>query len=350
MLDRDKIERYLKPLFDILSDYQYKTISLQAKALKNALDLKRIDVNELNKFRSKILVLAKQTNNKIAVQYSKLFNDMVKFDIYNQMVVYNRGYEKGIIKSKPQVPSSISFVMRNEYVKEYAFMSATINRTAQYGGNKLAVIMQDSINQALSGIPTDRIAIDSARQIAEEGISITYTSGRQVNDLVAYTRQNLITSITQNNMSMQLDLFNSIDAEDKYYETSSHFGARPTHAIWQGRIFKSWTEFVNATGYGEVDGLGGVNCRHTFYPFIPEVSTKAFDRYNAKENREQYENMQQQRYLESQVRKWKTRELSSENLGVVDEQSKMKIRTYQAKLRDLTSSENLTRQYSREQI
>ena len=40
MLDRDKIERYLKPLFDILSDYQYKTISLQAKALKNALDLK----------------------------------------------------------------------------------------------------------------------------------------------------------------------------------------------------------------------------------------------------------------------------------------------------------------------
>ena len=60
--------------------------------------------------------------------------------------------------------------------------------------------------------------------------------------------------------------------------------------------------------------------------------------------------MQQQRYLESQVRKWKTRELSSEKLGVVDEQSKMKIRTYQAKLRDLTSSENLTRQYSREQI
>lgn len=350
MLDRDKIERYLKPLFDILSDYQYKTISLQAKALKNALDLKRLDVGELNKFRSKILVLAKQTNNKLAVQYSRLFNEMVEFDIKNQVAVYTRGYEKGIVKTKPIIPTSISFAMRNEYAKEYTFLSSTINRTAQYGGNKLAVIMKDAIRQNLSGIPSSKIAVDTSRKIADEGIAITYTSGRQVNDLVAYVRQNLITSVSQNNMSMQLDLFNSIDTEEKYYETSSHFGARPTHAVWQGRIFKSWEEFVSETGYGEVDGLGGVNCRHTWYPFIPEVSTKAFDRYNAKDNREQYENMQEQRYLESQVRKWKTRELASDNLGVVDEQAKMKIRTYQSKLRDLTASENLTRQYSREQI
>lgn len=48
--------------------------------------------------------------------------------------------------------------------------------------------------------------------------------------------------------------------------TSAHFGARPTHAVWQGKVFSrsgsspDHPDLVQATGYGTVTGLCGANC------------------------------------------------------------------------------------------
>ena len=48
--------------------------------------------------------------------------------------------------------------------------------------------------------------------------------------------------------------------------TSAHFGARPTHAVWQGRVFSrsgsspDYPPLVESTGYGTVTGLCGANC------------------------------------------------------------------------------------------
>jgi len=68
----------------------------------------------------------------------------------------------------------------------------------------------------------------------------------------------------------------------EYYETSAHAGARPTHAVWQGKVFKingstaEYPNFYESTGYGKIDGLCGVNCRHSFYPFFPGISQPAY--------------------------------------------------------------------------
>ena len=75
----------------------------------------------------------------------------------------------------------------------------------------------------------------------------------------------------------------------EFVEVTAHEGARPTHAVWQGRVYhrggavvqdgERYEDFEAATGYGTGPGLCGWNCRHNFYPFYKEhwdyIRTKA---------------------------------------------------------------------------
>ena len=98
-------------------------------------------------------------------------------------------------------------------------------------------------------------------------------------------------------------------------EVTSHAGARPTHAVWQGRVYsrsgktKGYKDFVSSTGYGTGDGLCGWNCRHNFYPYFEGLSSPSFShdpaRLLEKTNEEMYEDSQRQRALERAVRQSK---------------------------------------------
>ncbi len=108
------------------------------------------------------------------------------------------------------------------------------------------------------------------------------------------------------------------------FQTSAHIGARPSHADWQGGVYttaRSGSEVLkyrnleDYTGYGRPDGLGGVNCRHTKYPFIEGVSQTSYTEQDIYEMNNAmvdfggiqmtaYQATQYQRYLESGIRSW----------------------------------------------
>lgn len=107
--------------------------------------------------------------------------------------------------------------------------------------------------------------------------------------------------------------------------TSSHLGARPTHQVWQGKVFSiDWQElnkiypmpdiktpenlgaeeypdFIESTRFGKVDGLCGANCRHSFSVYYESMSNP-FEHFDSKENLEMYEKEQRQRLLERRIR------------------------------------------------
>lgn len=100
-------------------------------------------------------------------------------------------------------------------------------------------------------------------------------------------------------------------------EVSSHMGARPKCAPYQGRIFsrdgtRGVTEDINGrqieyiplseTSYGEPDGLFGINCGHQQYPFIPGVSLQRYYPYDEEQNAERYREFQHQRAMERKIR------------------------------------------------
>ena len=104
-------------------------------------------------------------------------------------------------------------------------------------------------------------------------------TGRQTvtNRVDVAVRRHVRTQIAQDGMRRTLEVCG--EAGIRLVEVSSHGGARPSHARWQGRVYSlggetevegvAYKDFYSETGYGKVDGLGGANCRHSFGPWLP---------------------------------------------------------------------------------
>lgn len=94
-------------------------------------------------------------------------------------------------------------------------------------------------------------------------------------------------------------------------------------------------------------GLFHPNCRHSLSAFLPGVTRRP--QAPPHPRGATYEDTQQQRYLERQVRFWKRRAA-----GAMDEASRRKantaVRAYQARIRELTREKGLKRKPAREQI
>lgn len=94
-------------------------------------------------------------------------------------------------------------------------------------------------------------------------------------------------------------------------------------------------------------GLYHPNCKHTLSAYLPGVTTRPESPPQPKGAT--YEDTQQQRYLERQVRAWKRREAAA-----MDDKAKQKARAsisaYQKRLRELTAEKGLPRRSHREQL
>ena len=100
-------------------------------------------------------------------------------------------------------------------------------------------------------------------------------------------------------------------------EVSSHMGARPLCATYQGRIFsrdgskgvtvdgaggKIYYTPLSETSYGQPAGLFGINCGHVQYPFVPGINFQRYFPYPKEENDRRYMQFQQQRAMERGIR------------------------------------------------
>jgi hypothetical protein len=148
------------------------------------------------------------------------------------------------------------------------------------------------------------------------------------------------------------------EGETDLIEVSSHMGARPKCAPYQGRIFsisgksKKYPA-LSSTSYGEPDGLNGVNCGHIFYPYWEGVSAKTYEPYPEKKNEKAYEQSQEQRKTERKIRYYK-REAQKWGATEGGEQKaaffKERVKSAQSEMRDFLDKTGRTRQRDREAI
>lgn len=196
--------------------------------------------------------------------------------------------------------------------------------TAQMSTVAFNSILDRAYIQILSGAFDPNTAIKRAiKEIASTGIEkIAYPSGASTS-IEAAVRRAVTTGVNQSVAKLALARAEEMGCE--LVETSSHSGARPSHAEWQGRVFclkghhKTYGDFYAETGYGTGEGLCGWNCYHSFYPFFEGLSTRSFSPDPSadagRNNDEDYELQQKQRYYERQVRNAK-KECSTINAGM----------------------------------
>jgi hypothetical protein len=152
------------------------------------------------------------------------------------------------------------------------------------------------------------------------------------------------------------------------FQVSSHGGARPLCYPYQGKFY-SWSagpgefpdgdgrmrhyENINSTSYGEPAGLFGINCGHHPIPMIPGYSYPQDGPIQSEaENRKEYEESQEQRAYERNIRNAKRDLAIAEATGDKDavREAKTKIQQEQAHMRGFIKQTGRARRYDREQI
>lgn len=167
-----------------------------------------------------------------------------------------------------------------------------------------------------------RCAVDD---LADRMPGVTYPSGHK-DTLEVAVRRAVLTGVNQTAAKLQLARAEEMGCE--FVEVTAHEGARPEHALWQGKVYHIggavtvdgvlYDDFQAATGYGTGPGLCGWNCRHNFYPFFPGISVPNYTaerlaelnarnvEYTGKQYT-RYEIRQMRRAMERRVRKYKRR-------------------------------------------
>lgn len=169
-----------------------------------------------------------------------------------------------------------------------------------------------------------RSAVKSA---AKGGAFVSYPSGHR-DRLDVAIRRSLITGVGQTTGAVSEQ--NAKDMGVDLMEISAHYGARPSHAAWQGKIVslsgKKGYLSKKDIGYGTGDGFKGWNCRHDWYPFFEGISERAYSKQQLKEYKNKkvvyngqemsyYDGTQKQREMERQIRATR-RELNGYNAAM----------------------------------
>lgn len=175
-------------------------------------------------------------------------------------------------------------------------------------------ILDEAFLKILTGTFDPITAIKTAiKKVASQGINkIAYPSGYE-SSLESSIRRAIVTGVNQASSKLQLERASEMGCD--LVEVTSHGGARPSHAVWQGQIYcvngttREYGNLAEETGYGEGEGLCGWNCYHSFYPYFEGLSTKAFSQDpsadEGRDNDEDYYLQQKQRTYERRIRQSK---------------------------------------------
>ncbi len=309
---------YLVRLYDDLEDNIIRDIArriVKTGELTDTANIQYRQLQHLGALQDDILRRVAEHAGKSDAEIRRIFGEAMNINIQSNVAP--------LIRNGIEVEMNLSPQMRQ-------ILDAMVDRTAgnihnltlttgSTGGQLYMECSNEAFMKASSGAFSPAEAIYQAvKKAGREGATVAFPSRNDKLDVAI--RRNVLTSLNQT--AGRITELNAAELDAEYYETSAHPGARPSHAEWQGQVFKiegataDYPNFEDSTGYGEAGGLCGVNCRHTFYPFWPGLSERAYSpeklseyanhtvEYNGDEYHD-YEASQMQRAMERSIRESK---------------------------------------------
>lgn len=227
----------------------------------------------------------------------------------------NAIYEKAGLSALPieQSPALIRLLERGYAATLGEFENFT--RTMANAAHELYITECDkAYYKVASGAESWSQAVrEAVETIAKDGVTVTYPSGH-TDTIETATLRAVRTGIAQATGDITLKRMEEMEWD--IILTSAHLGARygdegdnfTNHHWWQGQFYsksgndKRFKPF-SVCGLGDVQGILGANCRHSFGP--GDGVNNPFKHYDSEENKEAYDLSQRQRTLERRIRKTK---------------------------------------------
>jgi AraC-like DNA-binding protein len=357
-LMRDHIE---KAVDDIITDAARRIAKTGTITETASWQVQKLE--QLGAYHDYVLEKLSKAVNMSQDDLLKLFNDVTVETIREDDKIYRAaGYDPVPLKDNSFMQRLIwSSVERTNGTLENLTRTTANTATRQFE----RILDQAHFRLASGAFSFQDVVRWGIKDLAKNGIaSIEYPSGHVDYTEVAFRRATL-TGLNQAGLAVQERRAEEMGCD--YVETTAHAGARPSHAVWQGRVFKlhgsepDYPNFYDETGYGTGEGLGGWNCRHGFYPFFPGLSELANTKeyldelnnatvtYNGKKM-SMYDATQEQRRIERNIRRWKREYKALSENGQDATEAAVKLRSWRERETDFLKQTELPRQGSREQV
>ena len=253
----------------------------------------------------------------------ELYDQVIDWEYVRNKDVYEQVNQKFIpFEENGELQQTVETLIRQTGA-ELENITGSLGFYLDYGNGRrvltpLAEIYQKYLDGACMDIVSGAFDYNSTlrrvvTQLTNSGLrKIDYASGH-TNRVDVAARRAVMTGITQ--LTGHIADINAAKLGTNFFEVAWHAGARPTHQVWQGKVY-SRDELYSICGLGTVTGLEGANCYHERYPFIPGVSERNWsdewlEEQNRKENTPKqfkgkeyttYEAKQRQRQMETAMR------------------------------------------------
>lgn len=220
----------------------------------------------------------------------------------------------------------------------------------------------NAVTRAILGDSRRAVMEDAVRALADGGLETVDYRSRRRTSVDAATRRHIVTQANQARNRLLTQRCSQYGCE--LVMTSAHYGARPDHAVWQGKAYGlhgpvtvdgvRYPGLAASTGYGSVTGLAGANCRHTMTPYVPGLSKlprtdfSAEERLHGMTSDEYYGATQVQHRLEREVRKYKRRIALGQERGLDMAADRAALGRAQGRVRQWCKQNSLPRRYDLE--
>ena len=219
-------------------------------------------------------------------------------------------------------------------------------------------VTAEAIARHQAGEPTKAVMERGVSKLANSGLeTIDYISGTKTT-IDAALRRHIVSQANQARNRLLMQRMDEWEWDLVFVD--AHFGARPSHAEWQGKVYSrsgrstEYPPLVESTGYGTVTGLCGANCYHNMAPYVPGLSQLPDTDFADQEklvgmtSDEYYAATQKQRRYERYIRNKKREIVSFQEAGLDATKQRLQLGTAQDKLRQWVADNHLRRDYQRE--
>lgn len=345
------VELFSKVEDDILGDIARRITKMDSLTDTASYQAWRLEQTRLvrKEIISRLSGITGKTQTEIRRMMQKAGTETLRYD---DMVYRAAGLSPGSINDSPELLNLLNAGYEQTF-GEFQNLTATTANTATWQ-------FENACNRAWLQISSGafdyrtvlRRTVDT---LAKEGIkAIVYPSGHS-DTLEVAVRRAVLTGVNQTAAKLQIARMDEMGWD--LVEVTAHAGARPSHALWQGKIYSRSGKSkqyppLSVTGYGTGAGLCGWNCRHSFYPYyeglsIANYSKRELERMNSKEiayngqKMTRYEASQVQRYLERGIRKWKRVYLAESAAGLGTTKASIKLAQWRTRQRDFLDKTGL---------
>lgn len=307
---------------NIMSDLTER-LKTNGEEIISAADWQINRLYELGVSKDEIDSLIQSTLNVSDDEIDRIYDEVVKSGYARNEELYTSKGKEYIPYAENKQLQQLVKAVKNQTKSEYRNITGSLGFAVRNADNTLSFTpladfyqrtLDNGLMQIASGaVDYNTVLKKAVKAMTDSGLrTVDYASGWS-NRVDVAARRALMTGFNQVVAKVNEDNAEQLGTE--CFEVSYHRGARPTHQVWQGRVY-SKKELETVCGLGTVTGLCGANCYHSYSPFIkgidtPTYSEEELDRMNEEENTPKeyngrqytaYEAQQRQRQLETAMR------------------------------------------------